>query len=859
MSWSRQQDNPVALVPTSYRLLKASTREGGNTMKICPQCNTPNRDTARFCSNCRENLSLPSGTLLERGRFEIARELGRGGFGAVYLAQDVRLKRDCVVKHLLIPAGASEQEIDDLRRTFEREADALVGLNQPGHPNIPEIYDFFSDAAGNYLVMKYIGGETLEQRLAHQGGRLPWKEAVEFAVHVADALAYMHGRTPPVLHRDIKPANVLLDTTGRVWLVDFGLSKAQSVAGGGAGLSQPMGTPGYAPPEQHKQGGAVPRSDVYALAATLYHLVTGDDPASHPFQFPQLGTLPPGLQAAVANALETDPARRPASAPWKAQLESIVRPAASVQPLKFPQNEAATNLPTLTNNCARHWDYARRILYDGTVEHWLRTALHDPVTADRVQAIVTSQKDQDVGLDQFIREFNPVFPPSRLRVNAAQLDAGSLPWQQTCQLALEVTNAGHGALQTQVKTTAPWLTVTPAAFSCVAGHTVPLVVKVDAAKLDPGQSYQAQVTLDAGSGRGEQVTVTVAVPAPQLVVDPPSLNLGSAYQGETLSKTFVVRNTGGSAFEGRLSCDQAWASVKPGTARVEPGRSVMVTVKAETGSLSPGEHTASVRVGAQAGRWSQAANVPARARLPLVKTLWHRWAATLDWAAVSTVLGLVAFLLSRQFVSMFLGTDAPLIDVPLIVGTVFSLLGGVVGWRTGKGARGLAAGIPALAGAGLAATGDVWLGLAPAVALMVLTAALLGGAWGLGARSKRRQGSGVLAIAVFALALVGIGYLTLQPRYWWHQVRILEGHTSWVSSVAFSPDGATLASGSADRTVRLWRVADGSLVRTLEGHSDDVTSVAFSPDGATLASGSADRTVRLWQVGNETGWKALKH
>lgn len=890
-------------------------------MKLCPHCNTQNRDSARFCSNCQEHLPLPPGTLLENGRFEIVRELGRGGFGAVYLAQDIRLKRACVVKHLLIPAGASQTEVDDLRRTFQREADALVGLNQPGHPNIPEIYDFFSDTAGNYLVMKYIEGETLQQRLARHGSRLPWKEAVEHVIQVADALVYMHGRQPPVLHRDIKPANILLDATRRVWLVDFGLSKAQPTTGGQAGRTTIAGTAGYTPLEQWMQK-AVPVSDVYALGATLHHLITGLDPTL-PFdaiddsdllqvirqqhgQFTPVRqvvpSLLPELEAAIAAAVQFMPDHRPTSKEWKTRLEALAHPTGSIQPLTFPQHETATDLASLANCCVRHWEYARRILYDGngTVEHWLRAALHDPVTADKAQAIVRSQRDQDAGLDAFIRELNPTFPPPRLQVGSASLDAGSLLWQQTRQLTMDVFNTGHGTLQTEVTTSSPWLSVTPATWSCVAGQTARLTVTVDARKLDPGQSYQAQVTLEAGASGRAQVPVTVAVPAPQMAVDPQALDLGSAYLGETLGKTFTVRNTGESAFEGQVSCDQAWASAEPATFRVEPGKSAQVTVTAETGRLSPSTHTILMMITARAGGWNQTADVPVQVHLPRLKTLWHRWATTLDWAALGMLLVAVSFLLPSLFFSLEASLSMPaswallpvlpvlsgligwqvgrgikgavpgvvvgalvvivalrgglsLMSVVLFMVTDLALLIGFIGWRVGRGARGAAAGAACLVGGLLASTQvDLWLGLAPAVALAIVVGGLMGSIWGLRVKSKRRRRSGILAVAVLALALIGIGYASSQPHYWWRQIGTLKAPAGGNAPyIAFSPDGATLAvSNQQNKTVRLQRVSDGATLQILTG--DEWTdSVAFSPDGAILASGSYT-SARLWRVSDGT-------
>lgn len=202
-------------------------------MKTCPICGRPNRTIANFCPHCGHHFqtsassgAISSGTILHLN-YKIERMLGEGGFGRAYLARQINLNRLCVVKQMLISPQATPKEITELQQSFDREAKLLVDLNQPGHPNIPEIYDFFSEPSGHFLVMKYIQGDNLEERLAQQNGQMNWEDALKIIIQIAGALEYMHSRKPPVLHRDIKPSNILLDATERAWLIDFGLSKAQ--------------------------------------------------------------------------------------------------------------------------------------------------------------------------------------------------------------------------------------------------------------------------------------------------------------------------------------------------------------------------------------------------------------------------------------------------------------------------------------------------------------------------------------------------------------------------------------------------------------------------------------------------------
>lgn len=207
----------------------AERKESEKPTKVTPQ-NKTQRDR-----NLKDTTSDVSRGRLLQNRYQVIEILGEGGFGAAYLAEDVKLRRKCVVKRMKIPKGTPPQQVQLYQANFEREASLLAKLNHPGHPNIPEIYDYFSDESGNYLVMKYIEGDSLRGIVSN--GPVPWREAVRYIVDVADALSYMHTHgdeeEEPVMHRDIKPDNILLGEDNRVWLVDFGLAKADPVEGSG--------------------------------------------------------------------------------------------------------------------------------------------------------------------------------------------------------------------------------------------------------------------------------------------------------------------------------------------------------------------------------------------------------------------------------------------------------------------------------------------------------------------------------------------------------------------------------------------------------------------------------------------------
>src|SRR5216684_4294997 len=221
---------------------------------------------------------LDPGTALN-SRYEIVRRIGGGGMGAVYLAKDrnlgdaPRAVKEMVESHL--DPAQHEKAIGD----FKRESLLLTSLE---HPSIPAIYDYFYDTTLNrfYLVMKYISGGDLASRMrGSTGGRIDEKTVTDWGMQVADVLEYLHTRPKPIIYRDLKPANLMIDgNTSRVMLIDFGI--ARWVAKEEKGVTA-VGTMGYAPPELF--GGRVePRSDVYSLGATMFHLVTGSDPQDNP-------------------------------------------------------------------------------------------------------------------------------------------------------------------------------------------------------------------------------------------------------------------------------------------------------------------------------------------------------------------------------------------------------------------------------------------------------------------------------------------------------------------------------------------------------------------------------------------------
>ncbi|TKJ31615.1 MAG: protein kinase [Chloroflexi bacterium B3_Chlor] len=261
-----------------------------------------------------EEFLSPGDTLEDR--YEILKFLSKGGMGAVYLARDNRFpnaKKLVAVKEMISAFRDSVTSRISLE-TFEREANILASLN---HPAIPKVFDYFHHDRRVFLIIEYIEGTDLESILAEIDFPLPQEKVVNWSTQVCDVLSYLHNHQPsPIVFRDMKPSNIMLRDDGRVVLVDFGIAKVFQARKRGTMI----GTEGYSPPEQYR-GIAEPRGDIYALGATLHHLLTRRDPRKEPpFTFHDHPirdfnpTVTPQLEATVSKALAYEIDDRYASA-----------------------------------------------------------------------------------------------------------------------------------------------------------------------------------------------------------------------------------------------------------------------------------------------------------------------------------------------------------------------------------------------------------------------------------------------------------------------------------------------------------------------------------------------------------------
>src|SRR6266700_2224276 len=321
----------------------------------CDNCGAANPPTARFCQFCATLLpfkhstgSLPEQTLLA-GRYQLLSRIGQGGMGAVYKAADTRFNNRPVAIKEMSSTGLPPSRLQQAEAAFEHEAHLLADLL---HPNLPRIYEHFTENDRSYLVMDFIEGQTLEEYLEQiGGGPLPVDQVITWAEQLCDVLNYLHSHQPPIIFRDLKPANVMISDSGHVYLIDFGI--ARFFKPGKQHDTVALGSPGYAAPEQYGKAQSTPRSDIYSLGALLHHLLTGLDPSEQPFFFRPASqvnpAVDPGLEKLLQQMLEMDPERRPTSAQDVLKVLRIVGQGDGDGTIHIAPKSASIFLPTGTS------------------------------------------------------------------------------------------------------------------------------------------------------------------------------------------------------------------------------------------------------------------------------------------------------------------------------------------------------------------------------------------------------------------------------------------------------------------------------------------------------------------------------
>mgnify|MGYP001187721544 CR=1 FL=1 len=729
------------------------------------------------------------------GRYHLVEQLGIGGMATVYMAFDTHLERQVAIKVIRRDAFPAEQ-VDRVLKRFDREAKTLAQLT---HPNIVGIIDYGDFEGSPYLVMEYLSGGTLKQRL---GKPVPYRAALQLMLPVAQALAFAHHKG--VVHRDVKPANILITEGGQPMLTDFGIAKILEDDSGATltGTGVGVGTPEYMAPEQGMGREIDGRADVYALGVVLYELVTGRKPytadtpmavifkhLTDPLPRPKLHVpdLPDRVEQIIFKAMAKKPQDR-----YQSMVEFVaVLAKIDAHPLESPVafTGSLSTLPPSAPNLADGYE-------DETGEATVDMG-ETPPARENIQGSIAPPTPQP-SLDA------AGFPSRRILQGLSETNEN-----KTGKLSRGLDGGQPAVSPMPVQPTRPKDFGTPASMHRSGASSIINKAQSESAETPP----QTRWKFKPWHGWVLAAVIVIILLRIITVVEPTP----GAVPG-TITPVFPTATTG------------------QDTPTLQTSPSVTATIESTTTPIPfEAEFVRLLRL--------KDAIVYEVAYSPDGKTL-----------AAASSLGI-------QFYDAGTLEKIRLIDTKSLVSSIaFSPDGRWLAsgsndktiklWDTESGAL-----QQSLEGH---SNGEEIVAFAPdgsklasgshdnTIKLWDITSCEL-------LNSLQGHSSYVSSVSFSTDGRrLASGSYDKTIKLWDSEsgalLQTLVGHHDYVTSVAFSPDGRELASGSWDNTIKLWDITSGELLNILKGHLSYVTSVAFSPDGRRLASGSADNTIRLWDV-----------
>jgi hypothetical protein len=334
-------------------------------------------------------------------------------------------------------------------------------------------------------------------------------------------------------------------------------------------------------------------------------------------QYPLLGTLPPSLAEILSDALAEAPAARPAAAELRQQLEAYL--AGLTGPLRgltFPDGDAADQRDELLVLAVKHWSYAAGILHDGTMSHWLRRALHDPVAAQAADEAAQRWPDSpDAALDEFIRRLDPaMLPPGQLELRTSSIRLGHLGPSQQIRQQIEIANRGRGYLRGEIFSTQPWVQVVGGSFGCPPGQICRIPLELDTKGLEPGRAYLAAVTLTPVGGTPEVVAVQISVEdqaaapvritpsRPAIQVSPGRIHFQVTRRDRRPpNERLTVTNTRQTMAQVRIQNVPGWLEVEPESFNLVPGARQVIKVRGRLDKVHSRRHEARLTLAVDGG------------------------------------------------------------------------------------------------------------------------------------------------------------------------------------------------------------------------------------------------------------------
>ena len=478
---------------------------------------------------------LEPGTVLKK-KYEVVKMIGKGGFGATYLARD---------KSMFDQLRA----IKEIPREFcdDKEDEFLTFLN---HPAIPKLYERFNLGKFHYSVMEFIQGRSLEETVRSRGSGLPEPDILKLTKQIFDVLSYVHSQN--VVHRDLKPDNVLLREDGSISLIDFGIAKKFQTGFGTRHLARAASSY-YSSPEQYRAGKGFTdfQSDIYSLGAILYFISLGIEPTDALSRDPskQIAPLPRRVNSKISERLEsvivkamqvkkeerfkTIHAMQDALlGNGKSQAKkycpkckaiihindrfcrncgSATHPIASGSSSSFifSSQKKAASLKELVNICYQNWSEAVRHFYNGDIEAWLKNRKDGRSLAKKAEIIRKTQPDQHLGLHEFLTATGLGTAP-KILIQPMTLDFGRIPAGSKKQASLTISNKSLGYLKGTVQTQAKWIQFSQNVFGCLNRGAARVVLSVDTRFIDK-QGIQRENVIVTSNGGNLTIPVTVVI------------------------------------------------------------------------------------------------------------------------------------------------------------------------------------------------------------------------------------------------------------------------------------------------------------------------------------------------------------
>jgi serine/threonine protein kinase len=503
---------------------------------FCINCKKgPFKADASYCSKCGE--PIPGGSLLS-GKYKLIKTLGKGGFGKVYLAEDIQVfNRKCAIKRTYLEDEELDQEF------AKREAKTLADLNNAGIPGIPDIYDAFVQDRFFFVVMKFIEGQDLKTWKALY---VPdWQDIVNRFIQVLDILLLLHSLPEPLIHTDIKPENIIYDEFGKIWLVDFGIAHSinrprrglktasrdafrEQTSGKSDGTLQipehsfmAGGTIGFSPWEQwhyHPTEGA----DVYAVGMCLYHTLVGQGnfknrksiPDNHLSPHPGLvktdyfsGDWPPKLRAVLLNATRSNPTERISAYKFREILQDCTP--ASTQGSFLLKNGHMLKTPSdFIDLAGQDWEHALKLMEEESFIVWMKSSLARKKRKLNFEKFQKKYSNPHVLQHAFLKWLDPELPDPELTVSPESIKISNVN-RSSQGIKLSLKNNSHGYLPVRLSTSVPWMDVSVGRVGLFSQHTEDVSLSIhpqETASLGPHFAGAVKI-----SSPGKTISVPVTI------------------------------------------------------------------------------------------------------------------------------------------------------------------------------------------------------------------------------------------------------------------------------------------------------------------------------------------------------------